>query len=64
MKNAATPPRTITTTKSKVKMPAFIPLANRESLLPKQAAQADALGAKIALNTAAIRMVKNRFTGS
>jgi len=41
-KKAAHPPRTNTTTMSKEKMPAFIPLARSESDFPKQVAQADA----------------------
>src|SRR6266508_2119265 len=42
MKNAAKPPRTKTTTVSKLKMPQFMAFARSESDLPKQVAQASA----------------------
>src|ERR1051326_2165553 len=42
MKNAAKPPRTKTTTASKLRMPQFMALARSESDLPKQVAQASA----------------------
>jgi len=42
MKNAAMPPKTKTTTASKLRMPQFIALAASESDLPKQVAQASA----------------------
>src|SRR6266571_7599479 len=40
MKNAAMPPKTTTTTASKLRMPQFIALARSESDLPKQVAHA------------------------
>src|SRR4051794_12323853 len=61
MKNPATPANTLTTTPSKLNMPMFIPWANAESDLPKQAAQANANpGSNIIAKAAAAQTVLTR----
>jgi hypothetical protein len=68
IKKAATPPRTLTTTPSKLKIPMFIPWAKAESDLPKQAAQPKTAGgckAAAAPATAQKFLMKvKEFTGS
>ncbi len=52
----------VKTKASKAKMPAFIPFAMAESDLPKQAAQAKALGLPTTHpTTTAIRVIQRRF---
>jgi hypothetical protein len=68
MKNAATPPKTKTTTPNRLKMPQFIPSASFESDRPKQAAQASAgFGAAIqpaAAAAAHLHMTLSKVTGN
>src|SRR5439155_4564716 len=53
MKNAAMPPRTKTTTASKLRMPQFMALARSESDLPKQVAHASTDCGAVAMASAA-----------